>query len=292
MVGERRLGRGLGSLLGAGNVESPEPPRTEVRVAEIRPNPHQPRRIFDPAALEELAASIRRHGVLQPVVLREAAPGFELISGERRLRAAKQAGLERVPAVVLHGVSDEQMLELALVENVQRADLDAIEKARGYAQMVDRLGLTQDQVAERVGLKRSTVANHLRLLELPEEVQRAVSEGLLSMGHARALLGMEPRSRLLELVERIVLEDLSVRAVEQIVREGAGKRSKAAADKPAKESERPPWLVELEGRMRDHLGAKVSLIHQAGYRGKIVIDYFDQDDLERLAGLLAPRPRL
>lgn len=292
MVGERRLGRGLESLLGSSSVESPELPRTEVRLVEIRPNPHQPRRAFDPSALEELAASIRRHGVLQPVVLREAAPGYELISGERRLRAAKLAGLERVPAVVLREVTDEQMLELALVENVQRADLDAIEKARGYAQMVERLGLTQDQVAERVGLKRSTVANHLRLLELPDEVQRAVSEGLISMGHARALLGLEPRARLLELVERIVLEDLSVRAVEQVVREGTSKAGKSAGEKPAKGPERPPWLVELEGRMRDHLGAKVSLVNQPGYRGKIVIEYFDQDDLERLTELLAPRPRL
>ena len=292
MPTEKRLGRGLGSLLGGPSTPDPELPRAEVPLAEIRPNPFQPRKTFDASALEELAASIRRHGILQPLVLRALPAGYQLIAGERRLRAAQLAGLTQVPAVILRDVSDDQMLELALVENVQRADLDAIEKGRGYGQLIERLGLTQDQVAERVGLKRSTIANHLRLLDLPAEAQQAVAQGVISMGHARALLAVPAHSRVLELIQRIVREDLSVRALEKLVRETQAASSKSRSAAGQKDAVRPPWVVELEGRMREHLGTKVRLENQPGHQGRIIIEYFDRGDLERLAALLAPRRSL
>lgn len=286
MAAERRLGRGLGSLLGPEPEPEAEGPRSEIPIDRIRPNPHQPRVHFDPAALEELRDSIRRHGILQPLVVRPAADGYHLVAGERRWRAAKLAGLSTVPAVVRTDIGDDQLLELALVENVQREDLDAIEKARGYRRMIEALGLTQEQVAEKVGLRRATVANHLRLLDLPPEAQEAVSRGLISMGHARALIG-RPRAEVLDLVERIATRGLSVREVEAQVRAGRpASEGKGLAPEPAS---RPPWLVELEGRLRARLGAKVRLIDRGAYRGQIQIDFQDRTELERLMDLLAPK---
>jgi ParB family chromosome partitioning protein len=283
---ERRLGRGLGALL------SPEPvppgPRTEVPLSKIRPNPFQPRKTFAPEALAELESSIRLHGVLQPVVLRSAPGGYELIAGERRFRASQAIGLQSIPAVVREGVSDQTMLELALVENLQRADLDPIEKAKGFRQLLDQ-GLTQDQVAEKVGLQRSTVANFLRLLELSEAVQKVVTEGLLSMGHARALLGLADARRQEELCALVVRRGLSVRDVELRVRElqGRTREAKATVAPPA-----PPWVREMETRMRGHLGTKVQVRNGEGYQGQIVIEYHGRDDLDRLYGLLAPKKTL
>ncbi len=187
---EKRLGRGLGSLLGTSSPAEAPKATSELAVDQIRPNPFQPRRHFEPSALEELAQSIRQHGLLQPIVVRAAASGFELISGERRLRASKLAGRTTIPAIVRPNVTDKDLLELALVENVQRQDLDAIERALGFRRMQDELAMTQEAVADRVGLKRSTVANHLRLLDLPQTVQEGIAKGLISMGHARALLAV------------------------------------------------------------------------------------------------------
>lgn len=292
MATEKRLGRGLGSLLGG----SPEPAEgaasSEVPIDQIQPNPDQPRVHFDPASLEELRDSIRRHGVLQPLVLRRVDGGYHLIAGERRLRAARLAGLQFVPAVIRDDVSDEQMLELALVENVQRADLDAIEKANGYRRMVETLGLTQEQVARMVGLERSTVANHLRLLELPEKAQEAVSQGLITMGHARALIGAGSPKQVLGMVERIVREGLSVRQVEATVKARAERGGSKMVVPAAAEPVRPPWLVEMENRIRAHLGAKVRILNRPGYRGQIVLEYFGQEDLERLSDRLAPRSQV
>ncbi|MCL4144329.1 UNVERIFIED_CONTAM: hypothetical protein GTU68_005172, partial [Idotea baltica] len=186
----------------------------DIALIEIEPNPHQPRTVFAAEGLNELRDSIAQHGVLQPVVLRKTPSGFELIAGERRCRASRMAGLTTVPAIVREDVSDEVMLELALVENVQRRDLNALEKALGYKTMMSQLTLTQEQVASKVGLKRATVANHLRLLDLPAKVQDAVGEGLLSMGHARALLAADGEEEQVRLLEVIVREGLSVRAIE------------------------------------------------------------------------------
>jgi ParB family chromosome partitioning protein len=283
---EKRLGRGLGSLL------SVPPPtkesKAELPIAQIRPNPFQPRRVFAPQALEELEASIREHGVLQPVVVRSVAGGFELIAGERRWRASKSVGLASIPAVVRDGVSDEAMLELALVENLQRADLDAIEKAKGFHQLLER-GHTQEQVATKVGLQRSSVANFLRLLELSEGVQKVVQEGLISMGHARALLGLGDRRRQEEVCALVVRKGLSVRDLENRVRELQGRTAE-----PVKTVTpvAPPWQREMESRMRTHLGTKVQVRNGEGYRGQIVIDYHGREDLDRLYALLAPKKTL
>jgi len=284
---ERRLGRGLGSLLSSET--TPREPRAEVAVDSIRPNPFQPRTHFLPEALAELQASIQVHGVLQPVVLRKTPKGeLELIAGERRWRASQALGLKTIPAVIREGVSDEGMLELALVENLQRADLDPIEKALGFQQLQAR-GLTQEQVAAKVGLQRSTVTNFVRLLELPEGVQKAVTTGLISMGHARALLGLADRTRQEELCALTVRRGLSVRELEERVRElqGRGQEKPRAVVPPA-----PPWVRDMETRIRTHLGTKVQVKNSEGYQGQIVIEYHGREDLDRLFAMLAPRKSL
>ncbi len=286
---ERRLGRGLGSLLGGSALGGEAPAGEEIPLVNIRPNPHQPRREFDAADLEDLRASIQLHGVLQPICVRRNGDVFELIAGERRTRAAQLAGRTTIPAVVREGVSDGEMLELALVENIQRVDLNPLEKARGYRDLMTRLGLSQEQVAERVGVKRATVANQLRLLELPEKVQQALVQELISMGHARALLALRDDQAMGRVLEKVVREGLSVRQVEGMVRRGAD--FSPAADR-AQIKERPgtpDWITDCEQRLRDSLGTRVRIVNQAGYRGQIVVEYFGREELERLLDLLGPR---
>lgn len=296
---ERRLGRGLGALLTGGTItpESASAPKgiegaELVSLDRIQPNPYQPRKTFDEAGLSELVQSIQRHGLLQPVVLRAVGDGYELVSGERRVRAFRQLGRPTIPAIIRASVANSEMLELALVENLQRRDLDPIERAQGYQRMMAELGLTQEQVAEKVGLQRPTVANHLRLLELPDLVQQALAKGMIQMGHARALLGSKDATRTQRLLEKTVRDDLSVRQVEVLVREQAATPD-AVSNEPIRTLVPPaPWVRELEARMREHLGTKVELKNGPGYRGQIVIQYFQREDLERLANLLAPRERL
>ncbi len=292
---ERRLGRGLGSLLGGSDPLERQEQVRELPLDAIRPNPHQPRRTFDPVALEELRDSIRRHGILQPIVVRPAGRdqegrSFEIVSGERRWRASQMAGVHSIP-VTVREVDSDQMLELALVENLQRQDLDAIERATGYQQMMKSLNVTQEQVAEKVGLKRSTVANHLRLLELPPAAQDAVRRNLISMGHARALLGLTDPARVLGLVERIGREELSVREVERLVRE-AGRVTSQGKVVMQPQAAPAPWVRELETRLREQLGTAVQVRNAPGYRGQIVIEYFDRKDLDRLCQRLAPRDEI
>ena len=303
---ERRLGRGLDSLLGGSQPvreadESGGAPRPaadtpppvagplELPLASLRPNAAQPREVFAPDRLEELSASIRRHGVMQPVTVRRSGDGYEIISGERRWRAARMAGLESIPVVVREGVDDGAMLELALVENLQREDLDPIERAQGFRDMVDRFGLTQEEVAERVGFKRSTVANHLRLLDLPEKARDALAAGVIQMGHARALLPLGNERRVLALVARIVREGLSVRQVEALVRE-ATQPGEAGGIAPKRRQE--AWALELERRMTERLGSRTRIENRTGYRGRVVIDYHDREELDRLIERLSPREEL
>jgi len=269
----------------------------ELSLIEIRPNPHQPREVFDTEGLEELRDSIRNHGVLQPVVVRRAADGYELVAGERRWRAARLAGLQAIPARIREDVTDEDMLELALVENVQRRDLDALEKARGYRRMMDRLSLTQAQVAEKVGLKRATVTNHLRLLELGQEAQEALTAGLISMGHARALLSETDPERAQATLESIVRDGLSVRATEARVRgeepsKGPTEKKKGDGDAGAVEAQVEPWVSDLQRRMQIHLGTRVQLQNKEGFKGRIVIEFYGREDLDRLITLLAPEEEL
>lgn len=289
---ERRLGRGLGSLLGAESPQETSQGVQEIPLDQIRANAQQPRQVFEVGAHEELTQSIRQHGVLQAIVVRRVGTGYELIAGERRTRAARAAGLTAIPAVVRDDVSDTQMLELALVENVQRQDLDPIERARGYRQMAEQLGLTQEQVADRVGLKRATVANHIRLLELPDLAQQAIQSGLMSMGHARALLGLTDPERIPAVVGQIVREGLSVRDVEALVRSETKPTSTAGDRGVLTPAGSAPWIGELEQRMQDHLGTKVTLRNQPGFRGQIMIEYFHRSDLDRLCQILAPKPQV
>ena len=254
---------------------------TEVLLDAIDPNPAQPRRRFDPAALAQLADSIRRHGVLQPVVVRRAGGRYELVVGERRWRAAREAGLERLPAVVAD-VAPRDRLELALVENVQRNDLNPIELALAFRALTES-GATQDQVGERVGLDRSTVANHLRLLELPRELQEDVEEDRLSMGHAKALLQVSNPERRRFLRDRIVAEQLSVRSAEEAARtaSSAGSRRRRQRPTPAL----APDAQQLVDSLRDRLQTSVRVVGQMG-RGRIEIDYFGPEDLHRVTSLI------
>ncbi|HHC07365.1 MAG TPA: ParB/RepB/Spo0J family partition protein [Actinobacteria bacterium] len=271
------LGRGLDALIPS---ERPGLGFAELPLAAIRPNPRQPRRTFDAEALEELASSIRTVGVLQPIVVRDRGDGsYELVAGERRLRAAELAGLERIPAVIRGEDGDEGSLVEALVENLQREDLTPLEEAAAYRQLMEDFGLTHEEVAARVGKSRSAVTNTLRLLGLPGPIQALVETGELGAGHARALLGLEDQAYAVHLAERIVAEGWSVRQVEAAVRLRKGIRARAGGAGTTKP--RPAAVIELESRLAEHLGTKVAI--DMGRRGgKLVIRFSSLDDLERI----------
>jgi ParB family chromosome partitioning protein len=276
------LGKGLGALIPTGpGAEAPGGLR-EIDTASIRPNPYQPRERFDEELLNELTESIREVGILQPVLVRPVGDEFELIAGERRWRAARRLGIGRMPALVRES-DDVAALEQALVENVHRADLNALEEAAAYQQLIEDFSLTHEAVANRVGRSRTAVTNTLRLLQLPPSVQKHVRDGALSMGHARALLGTPDRALQERLAGQAVREGWSVRAIEQAVREPApsrGERSGVDASGATK-ALRPPGLAELEGLLGDHLDTRVA-ITMGAKRGKITIEFSDLEDLERI----------
>lgn len=285
------LGRGLGALipttpvitgaLPADSSPAPEPrgPYTHIEVERIRPNPQQPRRVFDADELSGLADSIVRHGLLHPVVVRESAGGYELVVGERRWRAARLAGLTEIPAMV-KDVAPREALEMALVENVQRHDLNPIELALAFRALAEG-GATQEQVGERVGLDRSTIANHLRLLELPRELQQDVETGVLSAGHAKALLQIDNPERRWHLRDRIVANQLSVRAAEELARSLAGTRTPTRRRPRTGGDAVDPNLQQLVDALRDQLQTKVRITSAAG-RGKIEIEFYGPEDLHRI----------
>jgi ParB family chromosome partitioning protein len=280
------LGKGLNALLP--DAAQASPPGTELRevpLAQIRANPYQPRAAFDEEALGALAGSIAELGVLQPILVRQISDSsYELIAGERRLRASQLAGLTSIPALV-RPVGDEASLQQALVENLLREDLNPLEEAAGYQQLIDDFSLTQEQVGERVGRSRSSVANTLRLLALPDPLQRLVVDGSLSAGHARALLAIESAADQQALATRIVDEGLNVRDTEEAVRRlvaaqyagGGG----AEPDDRAAGSTRPAALLELERLLSDHLDTKVA-VSMSGKRGRISVDFANLEDLERI----------
>ncbi len=287
------LGRGLGALIPP---DSPSAPATDsafrdVPVASIRPNPHQPRRHFDEESLSSLSASIRELGVLQPVLVREVADGdYELIAGERRWRAAKRAGLTTIP-VLVRTADNQASLEQAVVENFHRQDLNPLEEAAAYQQLIEDFSLTHDQVATRVGKSRATVTNMLRLFQLPPSIQKLVGEGSLSGGHARALLGTPDRSFQEALATRAVKESLSVRAVEDAVRARV-ELDPTSEPKPSSGPRlRQAGMHELEQLLSEHLSTRVKVQEVAKSGGKVVVTFADLDDLERIyRAMTEPRP--
>jgi len=278
------LGKGLGALIPTGeSVDSSSTELHEIPVSRVRPNQHQPRAYFDEEALVSLTASVRELGVLQPILVRPLGDGeFELIAGERRWRAAKRAGLPTVPALI-RTVQDAAALEQALVENLHREDLNALEEAAAYQQLMEDFGLTQEKVALRVGKSRSAVTNTLRLFQLPPSVQKLVAERKLTAGHARALLGSPDRLFQETLARRAVTEDLSVREVEEIVREHED--AEAIPDPtptPAPAAAlRPAGLLELEELLSTHLDTRVS-VTMGAKRGRVVVEFATVEDLERI----------
>lgn len=277
------LGRGLDALLPPSGGLETKATGTTARVDEIRPNPNQPRASFDPDALSELSASIAELGVLQPLLVRPAGEGYELIAGERRLRAAADAGLTEVPIMVVE-TDDRGSLERALVENIQREDLDPIEEAAAYKQLMDEGGLTQEALATKLGRNRVTVTNALRLLDLPLEVQSLLTSRRLTAGHGRALLGLQGNPLQTRIARRAADESLSVREVEDLVRRY---QSMSASPRRASSAsaERTPLAAEAQQRLADHLQTRVR-IEMGKRKGRIVLDFVSEDELDRLTRII------
>ncbi len=291
------LGRGLGALIPTEVAPANDSVLREVPVEQVRPNPHQPRRHFDEDTLSSLSASVRELGVLQPVLVRQGPSGtFELIAGERRWRAAKRAGLATIPCIV-RAADDMASLEAAVVENLHRQDLNPMEEAAAYQQLIEDFQLTHDQVATRIGKSRVSISNTLRLFQLPAGIQKQVSEAQLSAGHARALLGTPDRAFQESLARRIVQEGLSVRAVEEAVRlrselEGPGPDPAARPAASRTPRLRQPGMHELEELLSEHLQTRVT-VEEGGKRSRVIIDFADLDDLERLyRAMTEPDPAL
>ena len=280
---EHGLGRGLNALLGDPEIMAPQGEGSvSLPISQVEPGLNQPRKRFDPESLADLADSIRIHGIIQPLTVRRLSTGYyQIIAGERRWRAAKSAGLMEVPAVIIEA-DDRKVMELGLIENLQREDLNPAEEARGYQVLMDEYNLTQEQVAQRMGKSRPAVANTLRLLALPEDVLVLVEEGTLSAGHARAILGAPSPDLQREAAKRVVEHQLSVRQTEALVKA-------LQQDKKEKKSEDGPdlslYLGELEKNLSSHLGRKVKIAHH-GKKGRIELEYYDAQDLEGLLALL------
>ena len=291
MAKRTALGKGLGALIpGAADTAIAEshPAHAaqghrqilEIPIDEIEPNPHQPRTDFDPKAVSELAQSIREKGILQPIAVRRYGSGYQLIAGERRFRAARQAECAVVPAIVMDVGTDQEMMELSLIENIQRENLNPIEEAKAYRMLIDECFLTQDEVAQRVGKDRSTIANTLRLLALAAEVLDALQAGQISAGHARTLLGLDNADQQIALCEQIMAQGLSVRRTETIVKALKEKKNKK---KPTPNKD--PNLLSLEEDLQRYFGTSVN-INRRGSKGKIEIEFYSNDDLDRVLELL------
>lgn len=259
----------------------------ELKLEDIRPNPFQPRTEFDEEALNELAASIKSIGIVQPITVRIVEDGkYEIIAGERRYRASKIAGRATIPAYI-RNTEDESLLELALIENIQREDLNAIEVAISYQRLLEECDLTQDQLSDRVGKKRTTVANYLRLLKLPAQIQLAIRDKKITMGHARAIIGIEDPETQDMIFEQILKYDFSVRRVEEIVRELAHPKSDDAENpEKGKKSNEIGDYIELQKHLTKHFDTKVDLKRSTDGKGKIVISFRSDEELERIVGLL------
>ena len=280
---KRRLGRGLDSLLGPDTTRPTAPGRGDIRhipVAQLQPNPYQPRHMFDPEALAELAASIQAQGILQPLVVRAMGQGYEIVAGERRWRAAQQVGRHEVPALV-RDLTNQEMLEVALIENLQRDALNPIEEARAYRQLIESFELTQEQVADRVGKSRVAVTNSLRLLRLPDQVLQWVETGRLSAGHARALLALDKAPTQIALAREVMVRGLNVREVERKVRQILN-----PPPRPRTQPEGAAALAQMEDRLREALGLRVRIQSATNHSGRIEVYYTTLDEFQRFCDRL------
>lgn len=279
MSQKRGLGKGLGALIPPSQPASPEVQAgaIEIPVNQISPNPHQPRQVMDPAKLEDLANSIEEHGLIQPLIVTRAGDAYQIIAGERRWRASQLAGLTSVPVIVKE-TSPQQMLELAIVENIQRADLNPLEEAEAYAQLMEEFGLTQEAVAERVGKSRTAVANTIRLINLPEAIKEALAGGDISEGHARALLSLKKQRDQLNVMETIIRRGLNVRQTETLVRQLL---TGTETPKP----KRPPLMPHdktMLAKFESKLGTKVELSRSDEETGKVTIHFYSQEELQAI----------
>ncbi|MCY9672215.1 ParB/RepB/Spo0J family partition protein [Bacillus pumilus] len=276
------LGKGINALFNT--VDSNEETVEEIKIKELRPNPYQPRKTFDEDALSDLKESIQQHGVLQPIIVRKSIKGYDIVAGERRFRAAQEAGLTTIPAIVRE-FSETLMREIALLENLQREDLSPLEVAEAYASLLDHLSVTQEELAKRLGKSRPHIANHLRLLTLPDEVQNLIADGTLSMGHGRTLLSLKNKNKLAPLVKKIVDEGLNVRQVEKLVQQ---LNENVPRETKKKEAPKDRVLKERESFLQNYFGTSVTIKKQKK-KGKIEIEFLSNEDLERILELLSTR---
>lgn len=283
------LGKGLDALFGELGIGTEEKPSDntaaargaeEISIDDIKPNASQPRKVFDEEALDELAGSIEQHGLIQPIIVRRSGGGYEIVAGERRWRASRKAGLKTVPCLV-RDLTDEETMLFAIIENMQRRDLDPIEEAEGLNNMIKTYGLTQEQVSKSVSKSRPYITNSLRLLKLPEEIRQMMSEGKLTSGHGKAILSLKTKKEQIALAEKIAKEDLSVRAAEALA---SGDKEKAKKHR-GRSAKKNADVVQIENELKEKLGTKVNLVLGAK-RGKIEIEYYGRDELERLIDLL------
>ena len=270
----KRLGKGLNALFNDFEMDD-EQSIEQIPIDECRTNPYQPRKTFDADAIEELKISIMEYGIIQPLIVRKSIKGFEIVAGERRFRAAKEAGLTEIPAIVKN-YDDRKMMEIALLENLQREDLTVIEEANAYKNLIDELHLTQEELSNKIGKSRSHIANTVRLLSLPEDIIVCISNGELSMGHGRALLGLKNKNQLHDLVKKIKKNHLNVRQVEQMIAE----LNKRKPKKKRNEKQKDIFIQQYETKLRDLLGTNVK-IKKNKDKGKIEIDFYSDDELER-----------
>lgn len=278
-MSKKGLGSGLSHLIEQNMSANNQREVFDVSVSKIKPNPYQPRKTFDQKALEELSDSIKENGLFQPILLRETLVGYEIISGERRYRASKLAGLKTIPAII-YDYTDQQMMEVALVENIQREDLSIVEEARSYQSLIDNLGYTQEQLANKVGKSRSHVANIIRLLKLDDDILESVDKGLLSMGHVKVLITIDDKKRQHQIVDQIISQNLNVRQTEELANSAKGKSTIKVKQRRANETVKSARNKRIETIVREKLGVQVIVTGEK--KGSIEFKYNSPDELENL----------